>query len=1131
MRVFYTRLASIAATLMILGSSVAFGQTLGTFTGEVRDSSGAAVADAVITVRNTATNGLRTANTNSEGIYNIPALNPGVYDVKAEKPGFKSVTRTNVELQVQQTARVDFEMQVGQVSETIEVSANAPLLTTENATVGTVVEQRRITDLPLNGRNFFSLVALSPNVTFGFNPPGQIAARQGGTRAGLTMSVAGARSTWSNYTLDGITNTDINFNLYIVLPSVEALQEFKVQSGIYPAEFGRGAGQINVSTKGGSNEFHGSAFEFLRNDKFDARPYFFKDPESPNQTAPVMQPYRQNQYGGTLGGPVWIPKIYNGRNKLFFMANFEGFKSRRTNTNFFTTMTDPMRRGDFSAVTTQLQDPLTRVREGNTITSQPFAGNQIPVSRFNPAGVLLVRDFMPAPNIQQSGLPTRNYLWLGKNSVDKDQFTGRIDFNESAQSQWFGRYSWTDELSVTPGVALNGSILYTRASQWVLANTRVFSSTKVNEFRFGYNSIFNNISQELSGVRNVNEEMGTPVKITDPNSWGIPNISLSGSTLQGFGNDANGPFTIDNQVFQIVDNFSWVAGKHTIRFGGDWRFNKFLQIGNEFARGRFTFNGAFTGNANTQAGGYNGADLLLGYPSVVESAVALARSNFRNNELGFYVDDTYKVSSKLTLSLGLRWEVAPPLFDKFGLQPNFQLRQALPNYANEPDVNKHPVFVRTGTGDFYDGLDFRFTGPVQLARDGRLGDRLIQTDWNNFAPRIGIAYSPSAQWSIRAGFGMFYSQESKNSIFDMNRATGGRANPIIDIQAAPTLTYQNFINTSQLPVRFAPGLTWGADYSLPNTYSMQYLLNVQRALGKSSTLEFGYTGNQARKVAMLVNANAPIPGITTFDTREPYPEWHGIQWLTSSAIANYNAFSGKLSQRFSSGLTTLVSYTWSKALDENSAIRGTGADFTLANQRCRSCDYGPSGYNIPQRLVASILFPLPFGKGQRWLNRGGVVNQILGGWQLSTITTAQSGTSIVTESWDSAGMGAGFPHSNRLNCVAGVNPVADNPTSDRYFVREAFTNTVAGQFGNCSRNNLLAPSQVNIDFSTMKDFRLSENHRLQFRAEMFNAPNHPAWGRPSAAWGSQGANPAVSFGRIRSTQALRQIQFALKYYF
>ncbi|MBC8164491.1 MAG: TonB-dependent receptor, partial [Bryobacteraceae bacterium] len=706
-------------------------------------------------------------------------------------------TRSGVELQVQQTARVDFGLEVGQVSETIEVSGALPLLTTESATVGTVIEQKRITDLPLNGRNFLSLVALSPNVTYGFAQAAQASGRQGGTRSEITMSLAGGRSAWSNYTLDGITNTDINFNLYIVLPSVEALQEFKVQTGVYPAEFGRTAGQVNVSTKGGTNEYHGSVFEFLRNDRLDARPYFFKDPESPNQTAPLKAPYRQNQYGFTLGGPVQIPKLFNGKDRLFFLANYEGFKSRRTTTQFFTTMTPAMRAGDFSAVPTPLQDPLTRVRTPNpsgtgfTVTSTAFPNNQIPANRFNPASVLLLQKFAPLPNLTQTGLPNRNYQYLQKVPVDKDQFTGRIDFNESPVSQWFGRYSWTDELTVTPGVQLNGTGLYTKANQWVLANTRVFSSSKVNEFRFGYNSIFNNISQELAGVENVNEAIGTPVKVDDPNSWGIPDIVLAGSTLNRFGNDPNGPFTIDNKVYQVVDNFSWIAGKHSLRFGGDWRYNRFLQIGNEFARGRFTANGSFTANGNTLAGGYNGADLLLGHLSVIESAVALARGDFRNHEFGLYLDDTYKVTPRLTVNLGLRWEMFQPLLDNFGLQPNFQLKQGLPSVPNEPDVNKHPVLVRTGTGDFYEDLAFRFRGPVQLARDGRLGNRLIKTDYNNFAPRLGIAYSPSAQWSFRGGFGVFFSQESKNSIFDMSRAAGGRANPAIDLQGVPTLTFQN----------------------------------------------------------------------------------------------------------------------------------------------------------------------------------------------------------------------------------------------------------------------------------------------------------------------------------------------------
>ncbi|MFN7932822.1 MAG: TonB-dependent receptor [Bryobacteraceae bacterium] len=1122
--------------MLALFAGTLFSQTLGTVTGEVKDASGAAVAGTAITARNIATNGVRNATTNEEGIYNIPALVPGMYEIKAEHSGFKSSLRSSIELQVQQTARVDFTLEVGQVSESVEVTSAVPLLATEDATVGTVIEQKRITDLPLNGRSFFSLVALSPNVTFGFAQAAQAAGRQGGSRSNLTISMAGARSAWSNYTLDGITNTDINFNLYIVLPSVEALQEFKVQTGVYPAEFGRGAGQINVSTKGGTNEFHGALFEFLRNDKFDARPYFFKDPESPTQTAPLKAPYRQNQYGGTLAGPVFIPKLLNGKNRLFFMANFEGFKSRTTATNFFTTMTPEMRNGDFSAVTSALQDPNTRVRTPNatgsgfTVTSTPFANNQIPASRIS-AGAKYLLDFAPLPNLPQTGLPNRNFQYLAKTPVDKDQFTGRIDFNESANSQWFGRYSWTDELTITPGVKLNGTGLYTRASQWVLSNARVISASKVNEFRFGYNSMFNNISQELAGVENVNEKLNTPIKVTDPNSWGIPDVNLTGSTLSRWGNDANGPFTIDNKIYQFVDNFSWTRGKHSFRFGGEYRYNQFLQIGNEFARGRFTHTGSFTGNGNTLAGGYNGADLLLGAPSTVEAAVALARGDFRNNEMAVFVDDVYKITPRVTINWGLRYELAQPLLDAFGLQPNFQLRQALPSTANVPDANLHPVFVRTGSGDFYDDLAFRFTGPVQLARDGRLGNRLIQTDRNNFAPRLGIAYSPSAKWAFRTGAGVFYAQESKNSIFDMSRAAGGRANPAIDQQGLPTLTYSNYINTAQLPVRFAPGLTWGADTRLRTTYSVQYLFNVQRTLGQNSVLELGYTGNVSRKVAFLVNANAPLPGVTTFDAREPYPEWHGIQFLTGDGIGNYNAFSSKLTQRFSNRLTAMFSYTWSKALDENSAIRGTGSDFTLMNQRCRSCDYGYAGFDLPHRFVTSILYNLPFGKGQPFLNSNAVLDKIVGGWQASTITNIQSGTTINPESWDSAGMGAGFPHSNRLNCVTGVNPVAANPTADRYFVREAFTNTVAGQFGDCSRNVLRAPSTWNVDFSAMKDFQLHERHTLQFRMEMFNAPNHPAWGRPSALWGTQGLNPNAGFGRIRSTSQLRQIQFALKYSF
>jgi hypothetical protein len=1112
--------------------AVLFAQTGGQITGEVTDQSGAIAPNVAVTATNAATNVARSTVTNTSGVYSFPDLTPGVYQVKASAAGFDTVVKTNVELQVQQTARVDFSLTVGQATQTVEVSATGELLATENATVGTVIEQKRIEDLPLNGRNFFSLVALTPGVTYGFTPAAQAGGRQGGSRAALTMSLSGARATWSNYTLDGITNTDVDFNLYIVLPSVDALQEFKVQSGVYSAEFGREAGQVNVSTKPGTNDFHGTVFDFLRNDKLDAKPYDFIN------THPAKAAFRQNQYGFTLGGPVWIPKIFNGRNRLFFMSNYEAFKSRTSNVATATTLPAVMRNGDFSAIPTPLQNPYSRVGSVPNVTSTAFPGNQIPPSLFDKNSLFLMSKFDPLPTIAQSGLPNQNYQYLAKTPVDKNQITERIDFSESANSQWFGRYSWTDENTVMPGLTVDGQTLFTRASQWALSNIRILSPSKVNEARFGYNSLYNVISQQLAGKENVNAELGTPLPVSDPNSWGVPNIALS-QNLTSPGNPTSSPFSIDDKIYQGVDNFSWVIGKHSLRMGGEYRYNEFPQVGNEFPRGQFFFTGTYTGNANTGSGGYSGADWLLGSVQRVDMAVALALADFRNSEWGMYVDDTWKIRPHLTIEAGIRWEVAQPLLDKAQHEVNVQLRESLPNVANVSDPNLHPVLLRAGSsGNFYDGIDFRYvpTGgssypAVQVARDNRLGDRMVHTDYNNFAPRLGIAYSPNNNWSFRAGVGIFFSQESKNSIFDLNRGLGGRATVLPDTTKAPTVTYTNFIDPSKLPVQVPTGLTWGANPQLPTTYSMTYLFNVQRLLGKSTTVEVGYNGSQSRKVDYLTNQNAPIPGITAFATRAPYPEFAGIQFLVAEGIANYNGLMTKVTQRFGSNLTTLFSYTWSKSLDDSSAIRGVANDFAPENMRCRTCEYSYSSFNVPNRFVASVLYNLPFGKGQRFLNHGGIVNQIVGGWQLSTIATLQDGLPIDTNSWDAAGTNFN-PSSNRINCLVGVNQIFDNPTANGYFNAAAFSNAVAGTYGNCARNNLRGPHQVNFDFSTIKDFRVAERQALQFRMEMFNAANHVEWGSPNAGWGGSNVAPSTSFGQIRSTlTTMRQIQFALKYNF
>lgn len=1124
---------------LLLPATILLAQTAGEITGEVTDPSGASAPNATITATNKDTNVARTTQTNSAGVYSFPAMIPGNYDVKATAAGFDTVVKTGIQLQVQQTARVDFNLTVGQATQTVEVSASGELLSTENASVGTVIEQKRITELPLNGRNFFSLVALSPNVTYGFAPAAQANNRQGGTRAALTMSLSGARATWTNYTLDGVTNTDINFNLYVLLPSVEALQEFKVQQGIYSAEFGRESGQVNVSTRPGGNNYHGTVFDFLRNDALDAKNYDFIG------TNPAKQPFRQNQYGFTLGGPVLVPKLFNGRNRLFFMFNYEALRARTTRVTTATTIPQAMRNGDFSVVPTQLRDPLTRTGTGSAATATPFPGNQIPVSRFDRNSLFLLGAYNPLPNTPQTGagLPRDNYQYLAKTPLDKDQLTTRIDFNESGNSQWFGRYSWTDESQLSPGLTKDGSTLYTRASQWVVSNTRILSATKVNEARFGYNSLFNVIGQELGNVEDVNSKLvGFPVKVTDPASWGIPSIGLS-NNLTGFGNATSSPFTINNKTFQGVDNFSWVIGKHSLRIGGEYRFNKFPQLGNEFPRGQFQFNGSYTGEPVNLSGGYSGADFLMGNFFRADIAVALANGDFRNSEWAGYVDDTWKVKPHVTINAGLRWEVAQPLKDVAGNSVSFQLNQSLPSVANVQDRSLHPVYVRTGTGGFYDNLAFRYTpangnsvfgNTVPVTRDGRLGDRLIKTDYNNFAPRFGVAWSPNDKWSIRTGIGVFFSQESKNSIFDLNRGLGGRTGVTPDQRARPQYDYTNFLNPSALPASIPISLTWGADHNLRTTYSVSYILNVQRILAKGTTLEVGYAGSQSRKLALLSNENAPLPGTTAFALRAPYPEFLGIQYVRGDAIANYNGLAAKLTQRMGTNLSTMFSFTWSKSLDDASAIRGPGSEFAPQDMRCRHCEYGPSSFNVPKRFVSSILYTLPFGKGQRFLNHGGITDRVVGGWQVSTIFTAQNGAPLNTTGWDAAGTNF-VPSSNRLNCTGAASYVRDNPTANAYFNVAAFANTVAGTYGTCGRNVLSGPNQVNADFSVIKDIHITEGHALQMRAEMFNVANHVQWAAPNANWGNQNAapaGPAASFGQIRGTlNTMRQIQIALKYNF
>ena len=1120
------RIRCVFSLAMLLATGV-FGQTLGGIVGDVKDASGAVITGATVTVTNSGTNAARSMTSNEAGLYSFPALVPGMYTVRVETPGFRPAARS-LELQVQQTARVDFALELGAVTESVEVAAVATQLNTDDATVGTVIEQKRITDLPLNGRNFLQLVRLSPNVTAGFGTNNQ-SGRMGGDRMNQQLSIAGARATSNNYTLDGVGNTDVNFNTYVVLPSVDMLQEFKVQSGVYPAEFGRAASQINVSTRSGTNQYHASIYEFLRNDKMDARAYDFTAADHTR----VKNPFQWNQYGFTFGGPVRVPRVFNGHDKLFFMANYEVFRQRERPVNVYSLPTALMRQGNFSELNTTLWDPVGRVQSGNTILATAFPGNIIPITRQSPQTRALY-EFAPLPNgpseAAAGAIPQRNYRQASRSSNDKDQFHIRLDWIESAKSSWYGRFSWSDENEITGALKLNGRKILTNAKQYMLNNTRALTPTAINEFRFGVNQLFNAASGELAYVRDVLSELKIPgVNPAPAAAWGAPSVtSITSISSWGGGGD---PFEIRDAAFQAVDTFSLIRGKHSFRFGGEWRRDRFNTIGNQFLNPEFQFNGTMTQDPNLKTGGSGIADYFLGFTSNPRYAVSPAFLQMRGSSLSFFLDDVWHIRPNLTLNFGLRYEYNAPYTDRAQRYANIDIPKIVFGIINVPDQNLHPTMVRSGSGGFYDDLPFRYPN-VKVARDGRLGDAMVNADKNDFAPRLGVAWNPNSKWSIRTGAGIFYSSEVANSKFDLARTLGGRRDGAT-ASNFPTYTVENFLGAPGTLVQLANPWTWALDPNIRSMYMLQYLLNVQREITPSLMVEVGYIGSISRHLTGLYDPNQSVlrgDGSAAF-TRAPYPEFGIIQTIQGNGRGNYNAGSFKVTKRFNSGLTALVGYTYSKSIDTASAWRGAGDSPSANDATCYlDCERSISGFNIPQRTVASVLYELPFGKGRHFgSGMGALPDAIVGGWQVSSIISFQSGRATnVTGGRNSVAYQDGQRPS------ASGQPTAlpaDQQSLDRWFNTNAVLIPAAGVMGNIGRNVVIGPAQQSWDFSAHKAFRIMENHSLTFRFEAFNFLNHPIFGRPSTGVGSGSALPAT-FGQIRSTDAsMRQIQLGLKYVF
>ena len=1152
-------------TFLLMGFNL-WAQTEAEITGTVTDSSGAAILDAKISVTNEGTHGLRVVQSDNAGVYDVPALMPGSYSVTVEVKGFQTQRRTGIILQVQEAARLDFVMQVGAVTQVVEVAASAVALNTENATVGSVVENQRIVDLPLNGRDYLQLTALDANVSWGVaNENGSGASRLGGQRITEMISVAGGRTEYNYFSLDGVSNTDVSFNTYTFLPSIDAIQEFKIQTGIFPAEFGRGTAEINVSTKPGGNDLHGALFEFVRNSSTDAQSYCFT-PLASTGKCPPGNILHQNQFGGTVGGPVYIPHLINGRNKLFFMFNYEGLRRSQAVNESGIVLDTYERQGDFthnqpgtSTPWPTLWDPNTRVLNsaGTAVTSaQTFASecggaNMIPngsncggiPSRFDPMDVKLMA-FDPQPNTSGS----TNLVDSFPNTQVNDQYTIRIDFNQSTKSTWFGRMSWDKEV----GTIINGPIkesndhITAHPVQFELSNVRTFSPTLVNDFRFGYNRLTSDVFNynAVTGLNEVGALGGIPGVATPyPAIYGVPSTNVIG--IQGWGDDSGIPFLTGDNTWQFADTVSKVHGKHSIRFGADIRRDDFDSAGNSFIRGAFSWNGQYTSNPSlTSPGGTSAADFLLGDINLFDSALALAQTELRGTSQAYFIDDTWKATKKLTISAGLRYEYIQPYKEKHNNVANILWpaanETALAGFlgSSAPTQLDEPVFIRPGTGNFYANTPaiFEFGGGILTARTndapGMCGAALYCYWKSDFAPRLGIAYSPTSNWVIRLGGGIFFTQDQHDIDFDPGRNLAARRqNPAN--ATLPNLTPESPLGAGGSSIDVLQPFVLAAGPNMKTTYIEQWLIDVQRQVTPTLMVTVGYLGNSAHDIQGLMDNNdPPFPEVGTLNnvpgSLRPYPAFGTIQTNSPWANGNYNGLSVRIAKKISSGLSFNENYTWSKTIDDDSAIRDHGGDTQFPQNPYNAiADRSLSIFHIEQRSVTSYVYQLPVGKGRHFLNQGGAVDYILGGWQLGGIMTLESGFPVnLSSGCDCANIGeSGYERPS----YTGLPVKPAQQTNADWINKNAFKQpgsaAVNPAFGNVGRNVILQPWLGNIDMNIEKRFTVHENDYFELRFEGFNATNHPNFGFYNTTW------TASTFGTVTSAGSMRILQLGLKFVF
>jgi outer membrane receptor protein involved in Fe transport len=1118
---------SLLVVVIALGTARAQIST-GTIVGTVKDSSGGVVPNASVTLKELSTAQTHETRTGDSGQFNSQFMPLGTYSISVTAAGFQTKVLNGITLQIDQTVNLDVTLDVGTVSQSVEVTAAAPLIDTTTSSLGQVIDNHEVLSMPLNGRNALSLGLLAAGTAPVY-----------GMGTNLPFSGGAGRFSSMDVSLNGIddntyaTNGSIGRQGYAFVPSVDAVEEFKVMTNNFAAEYGHAAGTIVSATiKAGTNQFHGSLFEFVRNQAFDANNFFT------NRAGLPRTPFHQNQFGGTVGGPIFHQRLY-------FFTDYQGTRmTTKSGSSIESVPPTAWRNGDLSSSTIPIFDPRTRhIGPNGTVVASPFPNNQIPMDLINPTAAAIMA-LIPAPNYGSPGASSENYFYAPSNYANTDQADVRIDATLTTKNRLFGTYSFSNEnqpaIGVFPSWIGGGSPSEDNNDQVTVSDVHIFTPNLVNEYRMGY--LYNNGTQSGSGQQGAAFGQQNGLALFPSNPLGFPVISLifsgqsnGSSEFTGFG---GGDLNLNTQqTQQLANNLSWTHGKHSIKTGVDIRKTLFDVLKGDPYFGASIYGATFSASSDDSNSGLPFADFLMGFPTFQNGSPMIAKGRQRNAYVGIYAQDDWKATSKLTVNAGLRYEL----------------------YTQPIDQNNLGSLFDISTGQF------AIPGQKPYSR------AMVQGDHNDWGPRVGFAYQALHRLVVRGGYGIFYAMRDQNQ--SATQFSGNTPNvPTIVLPPVNKTTTVNPPFTINSQITTVPATDSLAGFSASNPYGvqiktqslsdalmpqlMQYNFNLEYQQSPTLLLSAAYSGARGANFAsFFIDENQEpfsdaLNGIND-QAHRPFP-YMGSQVLTifSNSGMDYNALNLKAQQQMSHGLQLLANYTWQKNIESN----GDGPDaysqvatsivlntYDLARERA------VSDMNVAQVFSASALYNLPFGEGRQFLNSKGPLNYLLGGWVVNGIVSVRTGfpSEVHTNALPPV-----FTTYNMASCVAGVSKKLRNAGVDGYFNPAAFTvpddaTSVTGaqvpEFGNCGKRDIVGPASKNLDSSLFKNFYFADSQRvyLQFRAEAFNTTNTPTFSLPSASdptltcTGAPGATcSSPNFGKLVNGSASgRELQFAAKLYF